>query len=204
MKGRIILSLFLPALLFFFDCEAARKVSKPKFGKVAGNVRINGQRARQHHYIPSNTEIEAKGKDSYFEVKFNNGSLIRVVSGKIILNGGKRNRVDSVNLLKGKFYAFLKKQGKRDIFRLETKDISIGGGQTSFMAEYDNASSVYVSEGEVEIWDDQKNKHLVKAGQMFKIEPPGQENPSNWAQGPKKVEEHIRVKAQQVLESMNP
>ena len=87
---------------------------------------------------------------------------------------------------------------------METKDISIGGGQTSFMAEYDDVSSVYVSEGEVVILDDQKNKHLVKAGQMFKIEPPGQENPSHWAQGPKKVEEHIRVKAQQVLESMNP
>ena len=200
----IILSLLLPGLLLFFDCEAARKISKPKFGKLAGNVNINGRKAKQHHYIPLNTEIEARGKDSYFEVKFSNGSLIRVIGGKIILKAGRKNRVDGVDLLRGRFYALIKKQGKRDIFKLRMKDMSVGGGTASFMAEYDDTSSIYVSNGEMEVLDDQNNRHLVKAGEIFKIEPPDQQNPSTWVQGPKKAEVHVRVKVQQILDKMHP
>ncbi|MCY4523362.1 MAG: hypothetical protein OXB84_01355, partial [Halobacteriovoraceae bacterium] len=110
----ILASIFFTS---FFDCEAARKISKPKFGKLSGNVHVGGKPAKQHHYISPDTEIEAVGKDSYFEIKFNNGSLVRVVNGKIILKGGKKNKVSGINLLRGKFYGDIKKHGRRSSFR---------------------------------------------------------------------------------------
>ena len=191
--------LFL-GLLPFFDCESARKTSKPKFGKLSGIVYINGQKAKQHHYIPLNTEVEAVGKNSYFEVKLGNGNLIRVVGGKIILKKGERNNIDRVALLKGRFYASIKKQSKKNFFKLRMKDISIEG-KGLFMAVH-STSSIYVSKGEMEVLDNQKNKYLVKAGEIFNTTPPKEQDPSTWVQGPREAEVHIKVKAQQILDKM--
>ena len=170
-------------LTFSFHCAAARKISKPKFGKLEGDVQINGQRAREHHFIPPNMEIEAKGKDSSFETKLENGNLVKIVNGKIILKKEKRNV--SVHLLQGR--AFVKKPGKRK-FRLTLKDITVEGtGKAHFMAEYRNTSYIYVKEGMVRIWDSQKNTYLVKAGQSFGVDPISEESTFSLQQADKKT-----------------
>jgi ferric-dicitrate binding protein FerR (iron transport regulator) len=155
------MKLFLFLFLFSFSSLANFAVISKIKGKVVVNV---STLASVGTPLKEFDIVEAIGKKSYVEIKFESGHLVRIRNGKSVLK--KMNKDQTVfKLIKGKIYSFVKGLSSKQKFKVETSHSSLGVRGTMFMVEA-NQDKTYlcVCEGSVEAASAQK-KNLVKRGE---------------------------------------
>ena len=186
MQSHITTALATTVFSFFcivLDCEGARKVSKPKFVQLQGKVLADGKAAKQHHFIPLNRPIEAKGEESYAQIRFPDGTLVRIVNGALTLlqsHGGHHG----IRLIRGQLYVISlpgPRTKKVPSFQVE---LSQGLGPvkmregSKLMATYRETTSLLVCKGEVELEVEARTqaqspiKYRLKTGHHLVLRPP--------------------------------
>ncbi len=154
---RFILPLIL--LLTVFDLFAA------ELQRFKGDVRVNNMRPVVGQALNSGDVLVAKGKGSFFVVRYPDGSRFMIKDG--VLKVSKMERKDNrsfYDLVRGGLYLYINPETKHD-FRVNTKKVSMAVRGTKFwIKETENESYLCVCDGVVETTN-KKGRWLVKRKQ---------------------------------------
>ncbi len=160
---KIIVCFFL--ITIFFNCNKT-KISDGKIIFLAGNVTVNGHKAKLHEVITAGYSVQT-ADNSYCEIVFNEKNIIRL-SGRshIIYNISGEKSV--INVYSGSLAGVLKRLTTKDGEKLSiispTTIAAIRG--TSFYIKVENPQNTYFCDcnGIIELFDINKiEKKEIKA-----------------------------------------
>ena len=128
-----------------------------------GKLFINGKATNEKLKIKEGDEIEVKGRNSFFILKYADGTQIIVKNGKLKVDELKETKKkSSFSLARGIFGAFVKPDSKHD-FKVKRKNISFGVRGTKFYLDANkNYSYLCVCEGEVLVQQGKKYISVFK------------------------------------------
>lgn len=131
--------------------------------KIKGIATAEGERLKVGDKIPAGKIISAKGKGNFIDLKFSNGTAMRIVSGELKVE--RKNKELSVyNILAGKVFSYFEKSEENQHV-VKTRDASFSIRGTRFLAEQqENKSFLCVCEGVVEASNDTGLSVRVPAG----------------------------------------
>lgn len=133
--------------------------------RIRGEVILNQKTATVGAKISEGDLIEAKGKKSFFVIRYDNGSRYMLRNGRLKVE--KLNQVESeVYLYSGKLISSVKKNTyDKEKFKVKTRKMAMGVRGTKFWISEDPSESyLCVCEGEVSA-DNGVNKVYVKKNQ---------------------------------------
>lgn len=165
---RRIMSLCTMLICFLPFYGQAGLIAVATLESMEGIVKVNGKPAQIGDELDVGTKVLVQGKTSSAIFKFQNGHKIRLSEGEfksLDINPEKT----LIQVVRGKFLAWVKKLGAQETFVVKTKWASFGVRGTQFLIEEDkNKSYLCVCEGVVEAIRG-KEKVLVKKDQDLEV-----------------------------------
>lgn len=125
--------------------------------RLRGDVFINDSKAKIGDLAKSGDILNAKGKNSFVQIKEQDSSVILLKDGKMIIrkNTTKESEISQIS---GILFHYLNPQKKKK-FIIKTKNATFGiRGTKYFISEYPDKSYLCVCEGEVEGIDLSENE----------------------------------------------
>jgi hypothetical protein len=156
--------------------------------KQKGDVFVDNIKVKKDSKIPFKSIIRVEGDKSFAVVRYPSGSVVLFKKGeaKILMN----RDIESISLIKGAIFVFVKKLGKalsdQEKFTVNTPKVSMGVRGTKFLAQHDDEGSyLCVCEGVVDARSG-KNQFSLNKGEDL------------WAR-PGKVDEKISKANSQMM-----
>lgn len=148
MRCTKLLSLVFGLLISFKSFSGI--VAVATLSHMAGEVTVNGQPAKLGDELDVGTKVVVKGEKSWVDFKFQNGHVIRSTEGELKVEDINPEKT-LISLIRGKLFAYVKKLGSAETFKVKTKRASFGVRGTKFLIEETKQKSyLCVCEGEVE------------------------------------------------------
>ena len=131
--------------------------------KIKGVATVEGEKLKVGDKISAGKVISAKGKGNFIDLKFSNGTAMRIVGGELRVER-KQKELSVYNVLAGKVFSYFEKSDK-DKHVVKTRDASFAIRGTRFLAEQqEDKSFLCVCEGVVEASNDTGLSVRVPAG----------------------------------------
>lgn len=141
MKFYLFILLFLSNIAFGLEA---------KITKMNGEIFLNNKKITTPKKLRPNDLVEAKGKKSFFIVRYSNGSRFLIKNGKLKIQNISLKK-NNIQLLRGSIYSYVNPQGKEN-FSVQTKRAVFGVRGTKFnIEETDEQSYLCVCDGLVEV-----------------------------------------------------
>lgn len=142
--------------------------SEINISKMRGEVTVDGKTAIQGQSLEVGNKLKAKGKGSFFQITYSNGSKILIKNGSLIIYKNK-DKSKSVKLLNGMSFFFINKINKEK-FNVHTRHASFGVRGTKFFIQADKKEAyLCVCEGSV-VAKNKETKKLVKKNEDIHME----------------------------------
>ena len=130
--------------------------------RYRGDISVNGRTTfARGHQLKQGDRIVARGKKSFFVVKYQDGSRFMVRDGDLKITKLTQHS-SKVGLVRGTLLSFVKPESKHN-FSLETKTASLGVRGTKFwVSESEKETYLCVCQGKVSIGNDSGSVVVAK------------------------------------------
>jgi hypothetical protein len=171
-RQSVSVTLFVCLLLLVFSCRGQKAEDQREAAKIIfikGKANVNGRVLKQGDNFPTDEEVQLE-KDSTVDVRFKNGSIVRLKESKVKLKL-EDNSIEWF-LSSGIIYSSVAKKSKTEKYSILTPTSVMGVRGTRFFAqESDGKSYICVCDGKVAArLLDGTNEKIVSEGEDLYLE----------------------------------